>query len=175
MISNNKTYWAIHSDTERGVLTVWMMTVFLTSLVGDSLVLLGTTKYNAIKQHKITVSFLQHLAVCDLLQALFVVFPTALALAADKWILGSFLCHVQNFLSYIGVLVTWLLTLAMSVFKLVIIKFPLRTDGWCSARTGRRACAAMWVLAFSVAAPVNIPSLLYYRDTIFFCCARINS
>ena len=62
---------ALLSDQELIVFKVWMGTVIFTSLSGDSIILLATIKYRAIKQHKVVIAVMQHMAVCDLLQTVF--------------------------------------------------------------------------------------------------------
>ena len=87
MKTNNQTLLGIKDDVERSVLIVWSVTVLLTSLIGDITILIATIKYNAINQHKVIVAIMQHLAVCDLLQAVLNVFPSILSFTADRWAL----------------------------------------------------------------------------------------
>ena len=63
------------------------------SLTGDTIILISTIKYSAIKQHRLIVAVIQHMAACDLLLTVFRVSPSLLSLIADKWVLGEVLCQ----------------------------------------------------------------------------------
>ena len=67
MQTDNKTLLDIKDNAERQLLICWNITVLLTSLIGDSLILIGTIRYKAIKQHKVIVAVIQNMAVVDLL------------------------------------------------------------------------------------------------------------
>ena len=89
-INSYRADCSIADDVERTVWILWSSTVLLTSIIGDSIILIGTIKYKAIKQHEVTVAVMQHMAVCDLLQTIFRVLPVILALVADRWVMGGF-------------------------------------------------------------------------------------
>ena len=129
MKSGNKTLYGME-DTERYFSISWGTMVFLASLTGDSIILIGTIKYNAIRQHKMIVAVIQHLAASDLLQTAFRVFPCSLALITDRWILGEMLCHVEENIGFVCAGVTLFLTSCMSTLKLINVKQPLRTRVW---------------------------------------------
>ena len=57
--------FGIHSETERGIWVTWTVIVVLSSLLGDSLILIGTIKYKAIKLNKILAVIMQHMAICE--------------------------------------------------------------------------------------------------------------
>ena len=57
--------FAIHSETELGIWVTWSVIVVLSSLLGDSLILLGTFRYKAIKLNKILAVIMQHMAICE--------------------------------------------------------------------------------------------------------------
>jgi hypothetical protein len=67
MQSDNKTLYGIKDDAERFILVLWNVTVLVASLSGDSIILIGTIKYNAIKHYKMVVAIIQHLAVSDIM------------------------------------------------------------------------------------------------------------
>ena len=126
MQTNNKTLYAIRDDEERSLLILWNFIVVMSSLIGDSIILIATIKYKAIKLHKLVVIVMQHMAVCDLIQTVFRVFPITLALISDRWVVGELLCHVQESVSWVCGSVTMLLTCAMTTLKLITVKYPLR-------------------------------------------------
>ena len=167
MKTDNITLYGITNDTERYSLFTWSLLVLLSSLSGDSIILLGTIKYGAIKQHNIIVAVIQHMAVCDLILAVFRVFPSSVSLITDQWEFGEGLCHNQNHVIFVCNGVTMLLTCAMSTFKLLILKYPLRAGNW-TARTGHKICCALWVSFLMFYTPTLIVILVYVRDTIHF-------
>ena len=137
----------------------------MSSLIGDSIILIATIKYKAIKLHKLVVTVMQHMAVCDLIQTVFSVSPSTLALISYRWVVGELLCNVQQHVGWICGLVTMLLTCVMTTLKLITVKYPLRTRAW-STRLGHKICCSVWLLVLGCYAPLLVMRLLYIRDTI---------
>ena len=78
-----------HKSAENVLYIIWNLIILLTSLLGDSIILIATIKYKAIKRNKMIIVVMQHLAVCDLLQTVFKVLPITTALIADEWVMGE--------------------------------------------------------------------------------------
>ena len=173
MKSSNKTLDAIKDDAERYILISWSTIVLFASLIGDTVILIETIKYKAIRQHKLIVSVIQHLAVCDLLLTVFRVFPENLALITDHWILGELLCHLNNNIGYICGGVTVLLTCCLTTLKLVILKRPLRAGTW-TTKLGHKICAAMWLLALCQYTPTLVLMMTDIRETLHFSYREYN-
>ena len=76
---DNYTLYGIHSKTERGLLIGYNSFVIISTVIGDTLILIGSLRYNAIKLHKILVTFIQHIAVVDLLLVVFTIVPVAVS------------------------------------------------------------------------------------------------
>jgi hypothetical protein len=155
------TYYqtAVFSAVERSSLIFWNLTVLVTSLFGDSIILIATINYNTIKQHKLIVALMQHMAVCDLLQTVFRVLPMTLAAIKYQWIMGSGYCHVeQNLWNYASYL-TMFLTSGLSVVKFLITKYPLRSGTW-SSRFGHKICGALWILSLVFYLPYLVLNIL---------------
>ena len=167
MQTNNKTLYGIRDDAERSLLILWNFTVIVLSLIGDSIILIATIKYKAIKLHKVIITVMQHMAVCDLIQTVFRVFPVTLAIISDRWILGELLCHVEENVSWACALLTSFLTCAMTTLKLIIVKFPLRSGAW-STISGHKICASLWLLALCWYTPLLVVRLFYIGDTLHF-------
>ena len=167
MRSDNKTLFGIQDDTERYFLATWLLIVIISSLIEDSIILVATIKHKVLNLHKVIVAIIQHLAVCDLLQSIFRVFPALTAVIADKWILGEFLCHVQNNFFSICNGFTILLTCALTTIKLLILKYPLRARTW-SKNAGHILCIAVFVLFLCGNGPIFVTKVFYMRDNIFF-------
>ena len=167
MKTDNKTLFAIQDDTERSIFVLWSLTVFLASLAGDSIILIATIRYKAIKLHKVIIAVMQHMAICDLMLAVFKVFPGFVALIIDRWVLGEMLCHVQYNISWICGPMTVFLTSAMAILKLIMVQYPLKTGAW-STRLGHRICSVVWLLMLGWYTPVLVVNVFYIRDTLRF-------
>ena len=165
--SASKALFGIKCEAERVLLVLWSTVVFLSSLIGDSIILLGTVKYRAIRQHKVIVAVIQHLAVGDLLQTVFRVFPIATALVADRWIMGEVMCHVQDHVTWVASGMTMVLTCALTTFKLATVRYPFITRTW-TRKFGHKTCAAVWLLVLGLYGPVFIGKLFFIRHTIHF-------
>ena len=167
MRTDNKTLLGISSDAERCVWIIWSIAVFLASMIGDSLILIATLKYRAIRHRKVIVAVMQHMAVCDMIQAVFRVFPSILSLSMDRWVLGEILCHAEETITFLCGAVTMYLTCAITTFKLITVKFPLKTGAW-SSRLGHRVCACLWLFELCIHSPIMVGKSLYLADTIHF-------
>ena len=178
MIENNSTTistpqilemepYQISNTTERKVLILWSLTVLLTSLAGDSIILLATVKYNAIKQHKVIVAVMQHMAVSDLLQTIFRVLPTTVAFITDRWAMGDASCHAREYIEYFSTELTMVLTCALTTLKLLLVRYPLKTGPW-STRLGQKICCGMWVLVLCLYLPKLLGFFVHSGDTFRF-------
>ena len=140
----------LKNDGERYGLVAFLLIVLLSSLIGDSIILLASVRYDAIKLNKFIVAIMQHIAVCDLLQSVFLVLPSAASILAGEWIfkdiiLGQYsLIHMINSLS---VKSSNFLICFLTVSKLILLKFPLRTRNWTKKRA-HLACGLVWFFAF---------------------------
>ena len=155
---SNKALYGIQDNRERYALISWCIAVVVSSLIGDSLILLGTIKFGAIKLHKVLVAVIQHLAVCDLLLAIFNVSLRTVALVADDWVLGQFMGRVQYEVTAICFPVIIMLTCLLTISKLVILKRPLRAAA-LPARFGHKICTVMWITSVCLNLPIIILQL----------------
>ena len=153
-----------HKSAENVLFIIWNLIILLTSLIGDSIILIATIKYKAIKLNKMIIVVMQHLAVCDLLQTVFKVLPITTAMIADEWVMGEFFCQTEFAMQWFGSGMTVLLTCALTTLKLLNVKFPLRTNSW-SSRMVHKVCAATWLLAFSVWIPIQIGSFAQIKNS----------
>ena len=141
---DNYTLYGIHSKNERGLLIGYNSFIITSSVIGDTLILIGSLRYNAIKLHKVMVTFIQHLAAVDLLSIVFSVVPVAVSLAANGWILGDILCSLSHFANVCLSTVLFLLISALAVSKTLIVKFPLRAITF-SSKTAQLAACCIWL------------------------------
>ena len=151
----------IENDWERTILFSMDLLILLISLFGDSIILIVTIRYKAIKLQRVIVAVIQHLAVCDLMQAVFRVFPITLAVKADRWVLGKWLCKIEFNMQWFGLAMTFSLTGLMATLQLLTEKNPLKTNSW-PAKFGHKLCAAVWCLCLGLYSPVLVSVLLYF-------------
>ena len=119
--------YGIHNKAERYILIGYNLLIFLSSVKGDTFILLGTWNFNAIKLHRVIVGFIQYIAAADLIYSIFRVLPGIVSLASQKWVLGSFLCSVDQIVFCIFSLTICFLISALALSKYLVIKYPLRT------------------------------------------------
>ena len=157
----------IQDEAERWTLILWGISVILVSAIGDSIILVATIKYKAIKLHyKLMVAVIQHMAVCDLLQTVFRVIPISLSIMIDRWLTGDLLCHLEVFIYRSCTFANILQTCALPTLKLLFVKFPLKTRPW-SSWLGHKICLAMWLLVLVWYTPVLVMRM-HHLDTIYF-------
>ena len=167
MLTNNKTLYGIQNGAERHFLIVYNTFIALTSLIGDTVILVGTIKYKAIKLHDIVVVIIQNLAVCDLLLTVFRIIPQTAALIADDWVVGVFMGHALYPMMYLAGGLTLTLTCSLTTVKFLFVKYPLRTLTW-SKNTGYKLCCTLWGLLIASWLPWLFVNMFYVKDTLYF-------
>ena len=126
MATFNFTDYKIEDTTERSVLILYLVVVFLSALIGDFIILYSSIKEDAIKLNKFIVTVMQHVAVCDLVLAVFFILPTIVSLIADSWVFGSVLGYISKFITEIFDDLERILITMLAASKLFRMKFPLR-------------------------------------------------
>ena len=134
------------TDPERYILISWCSFALLGSLIGNSLILLATVRYKAIKLDKVSVELIKNIAVSDLMMGLFAVHPSLVALVYNAWPYGTLACRVTYYIagpiSYVAAV---LQVCALHLNKIYTLVFPLRAVGR-SSKLGFKICAAVWLL-----------------------------
>ena len=97
---SNQTLYGIKSGPVRYLWAGYLVFVLLSSLIGDTIILIASIRYRAFKLHKVIVVIIQHIAVCDLLVS--VTFTTArtISLLVNTNVLGGALCYLSPYLAY---------------------------------------------------------------------------
>ena len=139
----NYTRFGIHDKAEKYILTAYTSLIVLSSVIGDTLILIGSMRYNAIKLHKIMVVFIQYIAVADLVISIVRVLPSAVSLVANGWVLGDFLCSAGFFMSCSFGGTMALLIGALAFAKFLIVKYPLGAVHY-SVRAGHLTTLVMF-------------------------------
>ena len=156
----------IERTEERYFWILYNVVVALSSLFGDTIVLWATVKWKAIKLHRVVVVVIQQLAVCDLLLTVFHVLPSVISLIADGWVFGRLLCQVQETVDWLCFPMTGALTCVLTLSKLLIVKFPLRTGTW-TRKNAHMVCGVVWIL--NIISPVHVIHIFFTNsNTTFF-------
>ena len=148
VMAANSHQFRMHSKTERYVWATYHIFVFLSSLIGDSLILYASRKKEAFKLNKFIVILLQHIAISDLLFAIFSVLPSAISLLADSWVLGEVMCYVRVYSGHFFFPSGMFLIATLTTSKLILLNYPL----WAANLTKRKAhviCCLVSAIAFS--------------------------
>ena len=146
----NKSLYGI-ADSARYALTGYYIFVVLSSTLGDSIILVASIKYNALRLHSFIVVVIQHIAASDLLVTLTYVLPKVIAKAADGWLLGAELCFFTAYSTYYFSLVSLLFICTLVTSKLFLVKSPQHRRK-LSSRSAHVICGAVWGISFIVPA-----------------------
>ena len=145
---SNKTLFGIKNEASRYTWAGYFLFIIISSLLGDSAILIASIKYKAFKLHKVLIVIIKHIAVCDLMVTATDVLPKLVSIISTEWVLGTFLCYLTSYARYYFDLASILLICAMTTSKLVILKYPLRSGSMTSKRT-HLVCVACWLVALT--------------------------
>ena len=166
--TNNETELGIKHACERYFWLSFNVFILLSSLIGDTIILIAVLRYNAIKLHKVTVVIIQYLAISDLLQTLLKVLPQIITLVLEAWVLPALVCHVEYHATvFLGGMVTPMLTCFLTVSKLLIVKFPLHARTW-TCRQSHVICVLICILALLSHLPQITASVLHGQAALYF-------
>ena len=166
----NKTRYGIKSDVVKYTWEVYLIFVAISSLIGDTTILVASIKYKAIKLQKIIVVIIQHIAVCDLMVVLTDVLPSIISIFADDWVFGNFACNVLPYVKLSFLLTGLFLICAMTISKMLQIKYPFSFVR-ISAKRVHAACLACWTLAamFPILFKVISDGITYFSYRTYQC------
>jgi hypothetical protein len=142
--SDNYTEYGIHNTGERSIWIIYLMFALLSSLIGDSIILIASIKYNAIKLNKFIVVLMQHIAACDILAAITFVLPTMISLIANKWVLGDAIAYIQVYLNNTSIIANNILICTLTSSKLLLLQFPLHVRKW-TAKKAHIVSVSIWI------------------------------
>lgn len=171
MRENNYTMFGIHSKAERDLLMTYRVLTAISCLLGDTLILIGTIRYKAVKLHHIIVILMQHMAVADILLAIFNTIPGIISLSYNKWQFGLIFCYVSYYVRDCCLSAINILTFFMGLSKMLITRYPMEAFTMDSQKVGQRICASVWVLSciFPTAAISKDPLSIYFSYILYNC------
>ena len=105
---------------------IWVQLSLILSLVGNTLVLYGTS-HRAIRLDKLSVWIIQNLAAADIMNSMLLMIPVLITLYNDgNWVLGHTFCLVMFVYKYTGCVANMVLMNCLSINKLLRCLYPLR-------------------------------------------------
>jgi hypothetical protein len=133
----------INIEAGRYAAITYFSLALLFALAGNSIIIVATTKYNAVKLDKVTNTLIQHLAVTDIGNAIVGMIPSLITLIADRWTFGSLFCDVLAYLRMIFYYSSVFMVCALNICKLSLLLFPPRARNW-SRRSGHFVALIAW-------------------------------
>ena len=128
--SNNYTIYGIHRNVERNIWAAYQLFVLLSSLIGDTLILYASFQKGAFKLNKFIQTVIQHIAVSDLLFAIFGVLQTTASLLANSMALGDAMCYARVYVGFICYSMGLWLIAVLTTSKFFLLKYPIRCGNW---------------------------------------------
>ena len=123
--SNNKTLLYSGTTLQTGAVYSYSVFYIAAALIGNYIVLLAATKHKAIKLDKITVTFIQHIAFCDIGNVVFSYIPGFVSFIWGEWVLGRALAYVRVYIGVLFALSGSMLICGLNAAKLVSLLDPL--------------------------------------------------
>lgn len=126
-------------------LSVYNTLVTLLGILGNTLVIYSSLRYNSIKLDQVSLLFVQNLALADLLYIFCNILPTTITLITRSYVLGQVYCFISAQISFIPGSVNTLTILALTAYRLRLVYWPL--SSFLSTRAAKFIILAVWVLA----------------------------
>ena len=142
---SNFTQFGIKNNVERYAYVGWQIFVVICSLLGDTTILVASIKYKAFKIHDVVVVVIQHVAACDLLNAVTNLLPAAISAIRNSGGSSKMQNSVKFFIYYYLNTAGAAFIAAMTLGKLLVLKYPLRVGRW-SKRRAHKICAGIWLV-----------------------------
>ena len=143
---NNITVYGIKSPTVRYSWASYLILIIASSIIGDTLILIASIKYRAVKLHRALVLIIQHMVVCDLILSVLDIFPKLVFVLKDRWEFGHFACVMSPHIRHCLNLTNILLNCAITCSKLMLLRYPLRF-GSIDRTVVRCICISCWLVA----------------------------
>ena len=141
-------------------LATFCLVVAVMGLIGNSLVVYSSLRYNAIQLDRISILLVRNLAVADILYTLVTVIPLTITYCVRRYVLGDIYCFISAHLAFVPGSVNSLTVLAITGYRLRVVLLPLRGVSRSSAHL-----VILLIWAFSTAG--SAVSLGYQSKFVF--------
>ena len=130
-------------------LIFWSLLTAVVSLAGNSVILIGTIKHNAIKLDQLSLVLIKNLAVSDIFNTLFTVLPGVVTLYTGRALFEDniIFCAILSYVQFIFPIFNSLIICALTLNKLLILLKPLRamSSGERDHVIGYSLVGAAWI------------------------------
>ena len=111
------------------LLVTWSLLTAIISLIGNTVILIGTTKHNAIKLDKVSLVLIKNLAVADICSAVLIVLPSTWSLITRRALFNdnTTFCVVSSYVQLLFPIISSIIVSALTVNKLLVLLKPLKT------------------------------------------------
>ena len=151
------------SDTVRYTLISWCLLSAVLSLTGNTIVLIATRKYRALKLDEYSVRLMENLAVADLGYTLSGILVTVVAIATKSWPYGKEMCVVDRFLTSVFYNITPLIVALLCGSKLSCLLSPF--SAYTRPTSGILVgMVSVWVLVTTSC----LVSIIVYRSNVYY-------
>ena len=128
------------------LLATYMALIIILGIIGNSVVIYASTKYQTFDMDKITIFFVRHLACSDLLIVVFLGVPICVTHVAQGWVLGGVLCHVSAYTFAFLPITTLNFTVMVGLHRLLRCTCPRRL-GMFNKNHAKVLAAVMWAMS----------------------------
>lgn len=162
VVNHNQSLFEITDELHKGLLISWCFILGIFSIIGNTIVIIASVKYKALRLDKVSVTLIKHIGFADVCYALVVILVVGWSLVENRWPLSHVMCHVSVYLQYFLALVDINIIWVLNVAKLTCILYPFRAR-LRSQNTGYILAASMWL--FSNIYPLQNAAM---RRTVYF-------
>ncbi|XP_015919553.2 kappa-type opioid receptor-like [Parasteatoda tepidariorum] len=114
-----------------------------TALVGNLAVIITTLWIENLRSQSGNI-LIVFLACIDVWTAIFVMIPSAIAVATDGWPFGDTLCRINAVFNYLCACASSYITAMISFDRAVAVLFPLRYNSWMTRKAMISIC--LWII-----------------------------
>ena len=159
----NATIHAIQNEVGRYFWIGYLMLVLISSVVGDTIILVASVRHNAFKLNKFIIAIIQHMAVSDLVISVTFILPSVISMILNKWVLGNISANIHRFIEFWALPVCNVLVGVLTTSKFLLVRYPLQTSNW-TKKKAHVTCCVVW-LSFAI---ISITSLLLCKGALIF-------
>ena len=145
--SSNITIFGVKDKTERYLWIGWTIFIAFTSISGNSIILIGSTRYKALRLNNIIVTLIQQIALNDLLITMSWLFPHSASLITNSWVFGRISCILSASIFSYALVVSILLVMTLTTSRLLILKFPIRASILYRQGAHKKLIGFIWIYA----------------------------
>lgn len=138
-----------------GIQATAVSSVFLTSLIGNALIILMVVKYKRLQCHSVVASL--NIVASDFIWSLSHHIPALINLCSRRWVFSPYGCLILSFLRVELQITRWLLMGVLALDRFCTVRFPFRYENHKKLILTILLLTA-WILPMLLCVPLVIPS-----------------